>query len=194
MLACSDGANIDSVVQELSQHFKLRDLGPTTQLLGIQIHRDCPNCPNCHISISHAQFITNLLEEHGLSDAKPLSTPFNPGTCLSTSMSPRIMQKCLRCNITPIPHLLVHSCIWQSPQDQTLPMQLESLPDSIPIQVWLTGKLQGMSFTIWRVQLTTSLFISLPHHPSNSSLTQMLIMVEIQTMASDVLWWLVELT
>jgi hypothetical protein len=32
-LACKDGAKIDSVVQELSQHFKLRDLGPTTQLL-----------------------------------------------------------------------------------------------------------------------------------------------------------------
>ena len=39
-LACKDGAKIDSVIQELSQHFKLRDLGPTTQLLGIEIHRD----------------------------------------------------------------------------------------------------------------------------------------------------------
>ena len=34
-LACKDGAKIDSVIQELSQHFKLQDLGPTTQLLGI---------------------------------------------------------------------------------------------------------------------------------------------------------------
>ena len=85
-LACSDGAKIDSVVQELSQHFKLRDLGPTTQLLGIQIHRDRPN--HC-LSISQGQFITNLLVEHGLSDAKPLSTPLNPGTCLSTSMCPQ---------------------------------------------------------------------------------------------------------
>ena len=42
-LACKDGAKIDSVVQEHSQHFKLQDLGPTTQLLGIQIHSDRPN-------------------------------------------------------------------------------------------------------------------------------------------------------
>ena len=42
-LACKDGAKIDSVIQELSQHFKLRDLGLTTQLLGIEIHRDRPN-------------------------------------------------------------------------------------------------------------------------------------------------------
>jgi len=85
-LACSDGAKIDSVVQELSQHFKLRDLGPTTQLLGIQIHRDRPNR---RLSISQSQFISNLLQEHGLSDSKPVSTPLNPGTRLSTSMSPQ---------------------------------------------------------------------------------------------------------
>ena len=49
-LACSDGAKIDSVVQKLSQHFKLKDLGPTTQLLGDHIHRDRPNR---HLFISH---------------------------------------------------------------------------------------------------------------------------------------------
>ena len=39
-------------------HFKLRDLGPTTQLLGMEIHRDRPNCT---LSLSQSQFITNLL-------------------------------------------------------------------------------------------------------------------------------------
>jgi hypothetical protein len=85
-LACKDGAKIDSVVQELSQHFKLRDLGPTTQLLGIEIHRDRPNR---RLSISQSQFISNLIQEHGLSDSKSTSTPLNPGTRLSTSMCPQ---------------------------------------------------------------------------------------------------------
>ena len=85
-LACKDGAKIDSVIQELSQHFKLRDLGPTTQLLGIEIHRDRPNR---QLSISLSQFISNLIQEHGLSDSKPVTTPLNPGTCLSTSMCPQ---------------------------------------------------------------------------------------------------------
>jgi hypothetical protein len=76
MLACKDGAKIDSVVQELSQHFKLRDLGPTTQLLGLEIHRDRPNRRLC---ISQSQFITNLVQEHGLSDSKPVSTPLTVG-------------------------------------------------------------------------------------------------------------------
>ena len=63
-----------------------RDLGPTTQLLGIEIHRDRPNR---HLSISQSQFISNLVHEHGLGDSKPVSTPLNPGTRLSTSMCPQ---------------------------------------------------------------------------------------------------------
>ena len=56
-LACKDGAKINSVIQELSQHFKLQDPGPTTQLLGIEIHRDCPSC---QLSISKSQEIWSL--------------------------------------------------------------------------------------------------------------------------------------
>jgi hypothetical protein len=85
-MAGKDGDKIDSVIQELSSQFKLHDLGPTTQLLGIKIHRDHPNCI---LSISQSQFIINLLQEHGLQDCKPVSTPLNPGSCLSTSMSPQ---------------------------------------------------------------------------------------------------------
>jgi hypothetical protein len=85
-MAGKDGDKIDSVIQELSSHFKLRDLGPTTQLLGMEIHRDRPNRT---LSISQSQFIINLLQEHGLQDCKPVSTPLNPGSRLSTSMSPQ---------------------------------------------------------------------------------------------------------
>ena len=85
-LACKDGDKINSIIQELASHFKLRDLGPTTQLLGMEIHRDCPNRT---LSLSQSQFITNLLEENGLHDSKPVSTPLNPGCRLSTSMCPQ---------------------------------------------------------------------------------------------------------
>ena len=71
-------------LMELSQHFKLRDLGPTTQLLGMEIHRDRPNRRLC---LFQSQHIANLLQEHGLQDCKPVSTPLNPGSRLSTSMS-----------------------------------------------------------------------------------------------------------
>jgi hypothetical protein len=35
--------SINQIISQLSQHFKLCDLGPTTQLLGIKIDRDRPN-------------------------------------------------------------------------------------------------------------------------------------------------------
>jgi hypothetical protein len=85
-LAGKKGAKFDSLIEELSSHFKLRDLGPTTQLLGLEIHRDRPNRT---LTISQSQFITNLLQEHGLQDCKPVSTPLNPGCRLSTSMCPQ---------------------------------------------------------------------------------------------------------
>jgi hypothetical protein len=85
-LAGKDGDKINSIIQELASHFKLRDLGPTTQLLGMEIQRDRPNRT---LSLSQSQFITNLLEENGLQDCKPVSTPLNPGCRLSTSMSPQ---------------------------------------------------------------------------------------------------------
>ena len=86
MLAGSDNTILDSVVKSLSQHFKLCDLGHTTQLLGLEIHRDHPNH---HLHLSQSQYIVNLLQEHGMDDCKPVATPLNPGSRLSTSMSPQ---------------------------------------------------------------------------------------------------------
>jgi hypothetical protein len=80
MLAGSDSALLDSIVKELSQHFKLRDLGTTTQLLGLEIHRDRPN--HC-LLLSQRQYIANM------PDCKPVSTPLNPGVRLSTSIFPQ---------------------------------------------------------------------------------------------------------
>ena len=68
-LAGKDGSKLDSVIQELSKHFKLRDLGPTTQLLAMEIHRDRSNRS---LSLSQSSFITTLLQEHGLQDCKQI--------------------------------------------------------------------------------------------------------------------------
>jgi len=83
-LASSSQSAIDHVVKELTQHFKLRDLGPTTFLLGIEITRDRSNRS---ISISQHQYIVEMLERFGLSDANPVSTPMDPGLRLDATMS-----------------------------------------------------------------------------------------------------------
>ena len=76
---------IQAFIKELSTHFKLRDLGPTTQLLGFKIDRDRPSRT---ISLSQKQYILDMLERYHMSDCKPVSTPMSPGSKLSSSMAP----------------------------------------------------------------------------------------------------------
>ena len=84
--ASSNPAAIDSAINELASHFKLRDLGPTTFLLGIEIIR---NPEKQQISLSQRQYIIDALERFNMSDCNPIGTPMDPGAHLSSSMSPQ---------------------------------------------------------------------------------------------------------
>ena len=84
-LASSSAEESDRLVQELSQHFKLRDLGPTSWLLGILITRDRPN--RC-ISLSQRQYIIDMLERYGFSSCASVQTPMEPGKALSKADAP----------------------------------------------------------------------------------------------------------
>lgn len=84
-IASTFAAESNRVVQELSQHFKLRDLGPTSWLLGIEITRDCPNRS---LSLSQRQYILDILETYGFSDCFTVLTPMVPNTHLSTKDCP----------------------------------------------------------------------------------------------------------
>jgi len=79
LISKNDSA-MDNVVKELQQHFKLRDLGPTTFLLSVQIHQDFSTHS---ISLSQPQYIDELLKCFGMDDCKPVQTPLVPGTDLS---------------------------------------------------------------------------------------------------------------
>jgi hypothetical protein len=80
--ASKSAAAIDQIILELSQHFKLRDLGHTTQLLCIKIDRDRSKRS---ITISQHQYCLDILEHFGMSDCKPISTPMQPNSRLSRS-------------------------------------------------------------------------------------------------------------
>ena len=71
---------IQAFIKELSTHFKLRDLGSTTQLLGIKIDRDRPSRT---LSLSQKQYILDMLERYGMSDCKPVATPMSLSLSLS---------------------------------------------------------------------------------------------------------------
>ena len=78
-------AALDRVVEELSKHFKLRDLGETSFLLGIQIQRDRAKRT---LSLSQRQYILDILERFNFSDCKPVVTPMEPGLSLVAAQSP----------------------------------------------------------------------------------------------------------
>ena len=84
-IAAKSAADVQSVKDDLKKCFKLRDLGPTSWLLGVEITR---NRAERSLSLSQRQYIISLLERFNLSDCNPVSTPMDPGIKLSASMSP----------------------------------------------------------------------------------------------------------
>ena len=88
-IASTSSAESDRFVSELAQHFKLRDLGPTSWLLGIQITRDRLNRT---LSLSQRQYIVDMLETYGFTDCSPVQTPMLPGTHLSSEDCPSTAQ------------------------------------------------------------------------------------------------------
>ena len=85
-MVSSNHAAIDSTIKELATYFKLRDLGPTSFFLGIEITR---NLETRQISLSQRQYIIDALERFNMSDCNPIGTPMDPGARLSSSMSPQ---------------------------------------------------------------------------------------------------------
>jgi hypothetical protein len=61
---------LDWVVTELSKHFKLRDLGETSYLLGVEITR---NRSTKTIQLSQEQYIAQMLSKYGMATCAPVS-------------------------------------------------------------------------------------------------------------------------
>ena len=70
---------IKQAITDLCGHFKLHNLGPTTELLGIKI--DC-NCSNRSLTISQPHYCAEMLSHYGMADSKPVSMPMTPGLCV----------------------------------------------------------------------------------------------------------------
>ena len=85
-LASKSGNAIDDFVIELGKHFKLRDLGDTNFLLGIEISREREKCK---LYMSQRQYTINKLEEFRMTDCKPVGTPMLPGEKLTSEQSPK---------------------------------------------------------------------------------------------------------
>ena len=97
-LASKSEPAIKSFITQLSQHFKIRNLGPTTQLLGVKIDRDHSKHS---ISLSQRQYCLDILDRFGRADCKPIFTPMKPGLRLSHTQSPQNAQETATMHQTP---------------------------------------------------------------------------------------------
>jgi hypothetical protein len=85
-LASKSKEKIAEIKGLLAQRFKLRDLGPTSFLLGVQIDRE-RSARTLHIS--QRQYTLDLLDRFGFADCSPVSTPLDPGSRLDMSQCPQ---------------------------------------------------------------------------------------------------------
>ena len=72
------------------KHFKLRDLGETKFLLGVEIIRDRANRS---ISLSQHQYIVDMLEGYSMAECNPVGMPLALGTKLSKTMHPQTQEE-----------------------------------------------------------------------------------------------------
>jgi hypothetical protein len=85
-LASKSQGALDKFVIDLGKHFKLRDLGPTIFLLGVEIAR---KREERKLYLSQCQYVINKLEEFDIADCKPVGTPMLSGTKLTSENSPK---------------------------------------------------------------------------------------------------------
>jgi hypothetical protein len=85
-IAAKSKSAIQQVKDDLRKHFKLRDLGPTTWLLGVEIKRD----RIAHsLTLSQRQYTLDILKRYDMADCNSVTTPLDPSVKLSTSMAPK---------------------------------------------------------------------------------------------------------
>jgi hypothetical protein len=86
-LASKSKEKIAEIKGLLAQHFNLRDLGPTSFLLGVQIDRERAART---LHLSWRQYTLDLLDHFGFADCSPVSTPLDPGSHLDMSQCPQM--------------------------------------------------------------------------------------------------------
>jgi len=97
-LASKSKSAIASFKHELAQHFKLHDLGPTSNLLGMQVTRDRSQHRLC---LSQRQYIVDMLERFNMTDSAPVTTPMDPGLKLTSAMSPQTVEETASMKLVP---------------------------------------------------------------------------------------------
>ena len=81
VMAGKDEASLQKVKDELGTKFEIKDLGKLKYFLGMTIVQ---NQEEQSTWMGQPDYTTKLLEKHGMSECKPVATPVDPGTHLTT--------------------------------------------------------------------------------------------------------------
>jgi hypothetical protein len=98
VLASKSKAAIAQVKEDLKTHFKLRDQGPTSFILGVKLER---NRASRSIFLSQPAYIQSIIEQYNLQDAKSVVTPMLDDVKLSAAMSPSTQEEADKMKSTP---------------------------------------------------------------------------------------------
>jgi transposase InsO family protein len=85
LASASSEQEMDTLKEDLQSVFEIKDLGDVHWLLGVAITRDRQKHT---VSLSQAAYVDTIISRFKMEKAYPVSTPLEPGTRLSISMSP----------------------------------------------------------------------------------------------------------
>ncbi|MFZ4818323.1 MAG: reverse transcriptase domain-containing protein, partial [Limisphaerales bacterium] len=80
----SDRGLLDDAIRKFSSYFTVTNLGTPEWFLGMRIRRG-----SGFASVDQSTYARKVLEQFGMSDCNPLSSPLDPSATLSTAMSPQ---------------------------------------------------------------------------------------------------------
>ena len=72
LMACNSHPHLDKVKAELSQHFKMKDMGPTKYIVRLEIHWDRVHRT---LHLNQHKYTLDMLKWFNMEDCNPVSTP-----------------------------------------------------------------------------------------------------------------------
>ena len=80
LMACNSCPHLDKIKAELSQHFKMKDMGPAKYIVGLEIHQDRVHRT---LHLNQHKYTLDVLKQFNMEDCNTVSTPLDPSCRLS---------------------------------------------------------------------------------------------------------------
>lgn len=103
LIASKNICELQKVKTFLSDKFQINDMGPVSNILGINIERDGLTGK---IKLTQRRYITDMLQKFGMDNCKPISTPLEPNQKLTKEDKPTTREEALSMQRTPYRELI----------------------------------------------------------------------------------------